>query len=153
SERTELKLSPQPSGQWQSRTLPVPPEWIGTWVQLVAEDHVAEPTAWLAFSLPILPSSALSLPVDTSLPESGFCPDGVYSATKWPSGKSQKGIRPWGSYCAPGDSGQGGVAPPPMKADSSIVIYAAGYHDRPGLILAVENIQKGLQMPLHFRTP
>src|SRR5262249_43338553 len=88
SEQTELKPSPQPAGQWQSRTLPVPPEWIGTWVQLVAEDHDIGSTAWLAFSLPILPASALSLSVDTSLPQSGFCPDGVYSTTKWPSGKS-----------------------------------------------------------------
>ena len=145
----ERELTPrfQPREEWHFDSLPVPPEWIGKQVQFVAEDQATGPAGWLGFSLPILTAQALTA-IDTDEPQGGFCRDGVYPTTKWPAGMRPKGITTWGSYCKSGDKDTGWAASPPVNADADINIYIAGYPDTAGLSLAVENVQRSLQIPL-----
>ena len=151
----ERELAPQstPREDWQAASLPVPPEWIGHWVQWVAEDHATGPFGWLGFSLPVLAASSLVSPIDTHAPQGGFCPDGVSDATQWLPGGPTKGAGTWGSFCKGGDADTGWAASPAFKAEPEIRLYLAGYPDTPGISLAVENTQQGLEFPLRVATP
>jgi hypothetical protein len=151
-QETELRPQSTPGDEWHFNTLPVPPEWLGKRVQFIAEDRSTENSGWLAFSLPFLPVSSLLSPIDTTSPQGGFCPNGVYQATKW-QGVRPPGIVTWGSYCKSGDADTGWTASPPFIADSYVSIYTAGYAGKPGLRLAVENLQVGRQLPLQAPNP
>jgi hypothetical protein len=144
---TELRPEP-PGGLWRFLSLPVPPDWIGQPVALIAEDRSQRPMGWLALSLPILPRSSILQAIDTSLPQSGFCHDGVYGTTKWPRGHPP-GTATWGSFCSGGDAGTGWSASQPIVADSTISLYVAGYPTGPGLGLMAENLQTGRQLLLY----
>jgi hypothetical protein len=164
-EETELRPPTTPGEEWQQNNLPVPPEWIGKPVQLIAEDRATGRYGWLAFSLPLLPASSL-LPLinthDTHAPPAGFCANGVFPSTRRPP----KGIDTWGSFCKNGDADIGWMASQPVAAGSYISLYLAGYPGTPGIHLSVENLQTGnqvlLQVPtapgdtwriFHFRLP
>ncbi len=152
-EEKELKPKSRPMEVWQYNSLPVPPEWIGKRVRLVAEDQATGLGGWLGFSLPVLPVSAFFLPIDTHGPQTGFCPGGAYGFTEWLNGGRPLGLHTWGSYCKTGNTDVGWAASPPFKAGSDLSIYIAGYPDIPGLALAVEDIQTGRQFALRVPTP
>jgi hypothetical protein len=165
-EETELRPRATPGEEWQQNNLPVPPEWIGKSVRFVAEDRATGPYGWLGFSLPMLPASALLPFIDTHTPQGGFCANGVYSSTKWPSAVRPPGVTAWGSFCKNGDADTGWAASRPVKAGSYISIYIAGYPSTPGISLVAENMQTGRQILLkppaspgemwqlyHFRLP
>ena len=144
----ETELRPQSTGDlWQFNSLAVPADWVGKPVQLIAEDRATGQFGWLAFSLPFLSASSLLPAVDTTVPQGGFCPDGVYQATKWP-GARPAGLATWGSYCKSGDAATGWAASPAFVAEAYLRIYTAGYPNTPGLRLAVENLQQGRQLVL-----
>lgn len=152
-QETELQPQSTPGEEWRLNALPVPRDWIGKPVQLIAEDTATGPRGWLGFSLPSLPASSLTVPVvDTSAPQGNLCPNGVYGTTRWPAG-SPPGMRTWGSYCKHGDADTGWVASQTFFAGSHLTIYVAGYPGNPGLRLAVENIQDGRQILLQIPSP
>ena len=148
----ELQPPTMPGDEWQFNSLPVPPEWIGKPVQLIADDSVAGNQGWLAFSLPVLPNPLYLPAVDTSAPAGGFCPDGAYSTTKWPGGVRPPGITTWGSFCKAGDAGTGWTASQPIIAGAYISFYVSGYPTNPGLRLAAENVQTRRQLLLQIPT-
>ena len=154
-QETDLRPASTAGDQWRFYTLPVPPEWVGKPVQLIADDSASGQQGWLGFSIPFLPPTSLVLPaIDTNVPEGGFCANGVYSSTKWPAGIEATGIITWGSFCKSadasksGDAGTGWAASQPAIAGAYISFYIAGYPTEPGLRLAVENLQTGRQLLL-----
>ena len=150
-EEKELTPPSTPGDEWHFNILPLPPEWIGQRVQLIAEDRATGLQGWLGFSLPIVPVSSLSsTAIDTNTPPVGYCPGGAFDTTKWPKGERPKGLSTWGSYCRSGDKDTGWAATQPFIANSSINIYLAGYPDTPGLALAAENLETAQQLPLHI---
>ena len=165
-EETDLRPHATPAEEWQPNNLPLPPEWIGKPVRLIAEDRATGPSGWFGFSLPLLPAPSLLPLIDTHAPHTGFCPNGVYSTTQWPANGRPPGIATWGSFCKNGDADMGWAASRPVIAGSYIHVYIAGYPGTPGIRLAVENVQSGLQVLLaapaspremwqlyHFRLP
>lgn len=152
-EERELIPPSEPAETWQYNSLPVPTDWLGKKVRLVAVDQATGPNGWFSFTLPFLPGWSLSLQaIDTTGAQGGFCREGVYSGTKWPETGRPDGTDTWGSYCKSGDAGTGWVASQPVNAGSELSIYLAGYPDTPGLSLAVENLQSGRQVLLHVPT-
>ena len=149
----EQKVLPVTSKtSWQMVKLPVPSGWVGKRVQLALD--TVDASAWLAFTSPLVPAAALSLPpIDTASPQTGFCPNGVYTTTKWPSGGRPPNLVTRGSYCKGGDKDLGWAASPPILARSNVNLYVAGYPDKPGLLLAVENLDTAEQLPLHISNP
>ena len=152
-EETELRPQAVPEEEWRQDNLPVPPDWIGKPVRFIAEDRSTGGSGWLALTLPLLPASSILPLVDTHTRQSGFCANGVYPATKWPDNIAPRGIATLGSFCKSGDADTGWAASQPVKAGSYISAYIAGYPSTPGILLAAENMQTGLQLPLEPPTP
>jgi hypothetical protein len=148
----DLRTPFQPAEMWQYNSFPVPPDWVGQPVQVVADDRATGNRGWLGFSEPIPSVSSLFyLPfITTSAPQTGFCPDGVYEKTTWPIGGRPAGIVTHGSHCKGGDASTGWAASAPFMARDRFCIYAAGYSGRPGLRTAVETVETGRQLLLEF---
>ena len=148
-EERELTPVSTPKEEWRFNSLPVPSEWLGQRVRLVAEDEATGPFGWLGFSQPILPAHVRR----EERPAGGYCPDGVYGVTGWPSGTRPKDVETWGSFCKSGDQDTGWGASQPVVAGRYLNIYLAGYPASDGLSVAVENLQTGEELPLHPASP
>lgn len=150
----DLSPAPAPGDQWRHVSVDVPQAWVGKPVQIMGVDHSTKRQGWFAFTAPRLPYSLLSSrPIRTDLPAQGFCRNGAYPKTVWPAGGLPAGTVGWGSYCSLGDYNLGWVASEPFAAGSTAAFYVAGYPGRPGLRLAVENLNDGHQLPLQFQAP
>jgi hypothetical protein len=149
----EIELQPKsvPAEMWTLATFPLPAAWVGQRVHLVADDEATGAGGWLGFTEPLLPYSSVSMgQLNTDRPQSGFCRDGVFPATKWPAEGRPLGVASWGSYCKSGNADVGWMASQPVIAGAYISLYVAGYPGTRDVALVVENLQNRRQLFLHL---
>ena len=132
----ELRPPTPPGSTWQFSSFSLPPDWTGKRTKLIAEDSAAGVGGWFGFSEPLL-----------NVEVEGFCPNGVFAATKYPAGVTPESLSTWGSYCESGDANTGRAASQPVIAGPHLSFYVAGYPNSTGLRLAVQNTQTGQQVP------
>ena len=148
-EEMELRPPGAPGLKWQLSSFPLPPEWTGRPVKLIAEDRATGYGGWFGFSQPLLPAFSLMFPViATNGQPSGFCPEGAYPGTIWPSCVRPPGITTWGSFCQPGMAATGWMASRPAVAGDYLTLYVAGFHNMPGIRLAVQDMKSEGQLLL-----
>ena len=148
--RQEMELRPAeiPGESWRHETFDVPEQWRGQPIQIVGEAHVTSKSDWFAFTPPELPSSAWAATgeISTDGPEHGFCSDDNLP-TGLKTGRPA-GLSLWRSFCDKGDQNTGWMASAPFIAGRAAAFYVAGYPGSPGLRLAIQEVDTGLQLPL-----
>ena len=144
----ELSPASAPGETWQLNHFALPAEWVGQSVQLVAEDSATGARGWLAFTAPVPGFKLFSRFIPTSGSPAGFCANGVYPLTRWPSGIRHQGLATWGSYCKFGDGDTGWATSKTVNAGPYLSFYIAGYPTMEGIRLAAENVHTGEQLLL-----
>jgi hypothetical protein len=93
------------------------------------------------------PEAAFGLAVNT-----GFCPNGVPSASAWPAGRPGK-LSLWGSYCQEGERGVATAASLPFPAPARVRFFLAGSPSGEGMTLAIEDVATGERRPIRLQEP
>ena len=98
---------------------------------------------WLCALLLIPAAHAFQSPAD-----GGFCPEGAFSATRWPEHNRPANLKTWGSFCSNGDADTGHVESQEFLAPAVLRLYLAGYLTMPGCRLTLKNVGSGNEMEL-----
>ena len=78
----------------------------------------------------------------------GFCLDGAYQSTRWPTGERPEGLAVLGSFCNVGEQNVGRLESARFLAPASLSLYLAGYPGLPGRRLVLKNVASGQEMEL-----
>jgi hypothetical protein len=140
---SEFKPTGVPGELWRSEPAPMPPDWVGHKIQIVAIDEATGALGWLAFGLPDLPPSAYAdSRIDTRGQQAEFCSGGTAPGTQWTLRKT------WGTWCKQKDADTGWFATPARAAARVMRFAVAGYAGTAGMRVALENPRTGEQLPV-----
>lgn len=152
-QEVELRPAEIPGESWRHESFDVPKPWHGEPIQIVGEAHVTSKSDWFAFTPPRIPlsMSAKTGEISTDGAEHGFCSD--VNLPLGPKADRPIGLSPWRSFCDKGDQNTGWMASAPFLAGRETAFYLAGYPGTPGLRLAIEELDTGVQLPLTVPSP